>query len=241
MIGRRRAWPPTLALVGRASCPDGDQEDSTLAPWWLLADEARGETPLSRPQGRGTRPGSTSVDVAGRAAATNRLQKMSSSCRCSPPLPAAPAWSCRRRPGPATAKPSAVAPYHLATVLAGAWPPSASLFRPRLTSFISQLASCEVPGFRGTSAPVGPRPRSPCVRPGNREGRRHLSIRPAVAKSCLRRHGNPAGDPGAEKWPSLPYKGTRGARIVSARKGELMESFRGAQVRMGASAIRIDG
>jgi len=27
------------------------------------------------------------------------------------------------------------------------------------------------------------------------------------------------------------YKGTRGARIVSARKGELMRSFRGAQIR----------
>jgi len=35
-----------------------------------------------------------------------------------------------------------------------------------------------------------------------------------------------------------PYKGTRGARIVSARRGEVMRSFRGAQVR-GPVRLRV--
>ena len=73
---------------------------------------AGGEAGPSRPHGGGTRPGSTSVDVAGRAAATRRLQRMSSSCRCSPPSLAPPACSGRLSARIASRRPSAVVPPH---------------------------------------------------------------------------------------------------------------------------------
>jgi len=49
-------------------------------------------------------------------------------------------------------------------------------------------------------------------------------------RSCLRRHGNRAGVPSAETRPSLPLQRHPRGGIVSARRGELMRSFRGVQV-----------
>ncbi len=48
---------------------------------------------------------------------------------------------------------------------------------------------------------------------------------------CLRRHGILLGNQVPRRGRLHHHKGTRGARIVSARKGELMRSFREAQVR----------
>lgn len=75
------------------------------------------------------------------------------------------------------------------------------------------------------------------LRPPRRSrGPRRLRIRPAVAnlpppprQPCWRIKCRRRGR-------LYPYKGTRGARIVSARRGELMGSFRGAQVRACATS-----
>jgi hypothetical protein len=81
------------------------------------------------------------------------LQGMSSSCRRSHPSLAAPACSGKRRPGPATREPSAIAQQHpgrLSSRALGLRPLRA--FRSRRGLLVSERASHEVPGF-GAPAP----------------------------------------------------------------------------------------
>ena len=166
-----------------------------------------------------------------RAASNLPLQRMFSSCRFSPPLPAAPACSGRRSAGIACRRAFRVgAALTLALLLhtLGLRPPRA--LPSRMASLISELASHEVPGL---GAPVLP----PAL------GLEALASALAIARdhgvsasgrrwrTCLRRHGNLLANQLPRRGHLYPYKGTRGARIVSARKGELRRSFRGAQVR----------
>ncbi|HEY3214400.1 MAG TPA: hypothetical protein VGL16_14490 [Actinomycetota bacterium] len=95
---------------------------------------------------------------------------------------------------------------------------------------------------------LGRFPRKRCPGSGLQRSRRlsaskPLRLRLAIARahdvsasgrlwrSCLRRHGNQLANQVPRRGRLYAYKGTRGARIVSARKGELMRSLRGAQVR----------
>jgi hypothetical protein len=171
-----------------------------------------------------------------RAAATCRFRRVFSSCRCSPPLPAAQACSGRRRPGPAPAKPSAIAPPHPRAASAGARLPSAvSPPVVLLASFISELASHEVPGFGAPALPsgLGLEALAPAVAIARDHG---VSASGWRWRSCLRRHGKLLANQVPRRGHLHPYKGTRGARIVSARKGELMRRFRRAQVRVRVCA-----
>jgi hypothetical protein len=156
---------------------------------------------------------------------------MFSSCRFSPPC--SPRWHAPAgvRPGSHPAKPSAIAPPHplrcLHTAL-GLRPPPA--LPSRFASFISELASHEVPGLGAPALPSA-------------LGLEALASASAIARghgvsasgqrwqTCLRRHGNLLASQVPRRGRLYPYKGTQGARIVSARRGELMRSFRGAQVR----------
>lgn len=70
------------------------------------------------------------------------------------------------------------------------------------------------------------------------EGPRRLRSRPAEASLAYAATATLLAIHVPRCGHLYPYKGTRGARIVSARKGELVGSFRGAQVRMGVCAIR---
>jgi hypothetical protein len=138
-------------------------------------------------------------------------------------------------PGSHPAKPFAFAPPHPRAASAGDRSPSASSLRSRLASFISELASHEVPGFGAPALPSA-------------LGLEALAFALAIARdhgvsasgrrwrSCLRRHGNLLVNQVTRRGHLYPYKGTRGVRIVSARRGELIGSFRGAQVRACATS-----
>jgi hypothetical protein len=166
-----------------------------------------------------------------RAAATCRSRGCSVRARSHLLLPAAPACAGRRRPGSHPAEPSAFAPPHLsrcrfrrsAFVRRGPpvvlWPPSSPSSPPM------RCPGSGLQRFRRLSA-------SKPLRPPWRLRGTTASPHPAGG-------GNPASAATATCWHTkcrdvghlYPYKGARGARIVSARRGELMRSFRRAQVR----------
>jgi hypothetical protein len=147
--------------------------------------------------------------VRARAKARGRnlpLQRMFSSCRFSPPLLAAPACSGRRRPGPASAKPSALAPRHPPRCFLQAFGLNSPLaLRSRLSSFISELASHEVPGFGAPALPsaLGLEALAPALAIARDDG--VFRIRPAVA-SLPPPPRQPAGESRAETWPPLPVQ-----------------------------------
>jgi hypothetical protein len=97
--------------------------------------------------------------------------------------------------------------------------------RSRLSSFISELASHEAPGFGAPTLPSA-------------LGLEALASALAIARDRGVPHPAGGGDPASAATATLlayqvprrghlyPYKGTRGARTVSARRGELMRSFR---------------
>lgn len=78
----------------------------------------------------------------------------------------------------------------------------------------------------GSSAPIGSRPRSHCVRLGNREGTRRLCIRRRW-RSCRRRHGNLLANPLPRRGHLSPLQGHAGSpdRVTSEGGviGELRE------------------
>jgi hypothetical protein len=154
--------------------------------------------------------------------------------RCSPPLLAAPACSGSRRPGPAPAKPSALAPPHPRAASAGARSPPPRALRSRLSSFISELASHEVPGFGAPALPsaLGLKALASALAIARDHG---VSASGRRWRAFIRRRGNLLAYQVPRRGHLYLYKGTRGARIVSARKGELMRSFRRAQVRACAT------
>jgi len=91
---------------------------------------------------------------------------------------------------------------HSPRALGRAWPPSSPSSPPM-----------RCPGS-GLQRSVGSRPRSPCVRLVI--ARDHgISASDRRWRSCLRRHGNPAGESSAETWPSLPVqRHSRGANRI---------------------------
>ena len=96
-----------------------------------------------------------------------------------------------------------------------------------LSSFISELASHEVPGFGALALPssLG----LEALASASAIARDHgVSASGRQWRSCLRRHGNLLVNQVTRRGHLYPYKGIRGARIVSARRGELMRSFWGA-------------
>lgn len=124
------------------------------------------------------------------------------------------------------------------SALARAYPRAASRrsvfvamsLRSRMASFISELASLEVPGFGAPALPSAPGLQA--LAPASAIARDHgVSASGQRWRSCLRRHGKLLASQVPRRGRLYPYKGTRGARIVSARRGELMGSFRGVQVR----------
>jgi hypothetical protein len=155
------------------------------------------------------------------------LQRMFSSCRCSPPLLAAPACSGRRSAGIASrqaVRVRAASPsrYLCRTLGLVRHEPSGRALPPSSPS--SPPMRC--PGG-GSSGPAGSWPGSPCVRLGDRDGPRRLRIRPAVANlPPLPRQ--PARVPSAETRPSLPVqRHPRGSnRVGEERRAneELSES-----------------
>jgi len=163
---------------------------------------------------------------------------MFSSCRFSPPC--WPRWHAPAGARPDRIPPSrplrAVSPLRCLHTALGLRPPPA--LPSRFASFISELASHEVPGFGAPALPSA-------------LGLEALAFASAIARdhgvsasgqrwqTCLRRHGNLLAGQVPRRGRLYPYKGTRGARIVSARRGELMRSFRGAQVR-GPCAVPPD-
>jgi hypothetical protein len=171
------------------------------------------------------------VDVAGRAAATRPLQQMSSSCRCSPPSLAAPACSGRLSARIASRRPSAAVPPHYRDHSPGVpasvrREPSGCASPPSLRARLPMRC----PGFGGSCAPVGSRLRA--VSHAGCRGRSAASAHLAGGSDPASAfHGIRAAESSAEMWPSPPYKGTREARIVSARRGELLGSFQRVQVR----------
>jgi hypothetical protein len=154
---------------------------------------------------------------------------MFSSCRFS--LPCSPRWHAPAGVGPGShpAKPSAFAPPHplrcLHTAL-GLRPPPA--LPSRFASFISELASHEVPGFGASALPSAlglEALRSPRQSRGTT-----ASPHPASGGKPAFAPRQPAGWSSAETWPSLP--------VQRHLRGELMRSFRGAQVR-GPVRLRV--
>jgi hypothetical protein len=85
----------------------------------------------------------------------------------------------------------------------GPRPPRA--LRSRFASFISELASHEVPGFGAPALPsaLGLEALAPALAIARGHG---VSASGRRCRSCLRRHGNPAGVPSAETRPSLPVQ-----------------------------------
>jgi hypothetical protein len=102
--------------------------------------------------------------------------------------------------------------------------------RSRLSSFISELASHEVPGFGAPALPSTLGLKALASALASR-GPRRLRIRPAVAIPASAAAATLLAYQVPRRGHLYPYKGTRAARIVSARRGELMRSFRGARVR----------
>jgi hypothetical protein len=176
--------------------------------------------------------GAETIRLPGRARARAKargcnlpLQRMFSSCRCSPPLPAAPACSGRRRLGSHAAEPSAIAPPHPRAASAGVRSPSVASLPVALCSPSSPSSPpmrCPGSGLLRSRRLSASKPLRPPWRSRGATASRHPAAggEPASAATatCWRSK--------CETWPSHPYKGTRGARIVSARKGELMGSFR---------------
>ena len=172
----------------------------------------------------------------GRAAATCRIQRMFSSC------PHLLCWPLRHasagvRPGSHRATPSAFAPPHPHAASAGVRSPSASGPPSRLTSFISELASHEVPEFGAQARP-------------STLGLEALASALAIARdNCVSVSGRrwrflpppprqPAGVPSSETWPSLPVqRHPRGSNRV-ALKGRVIGglSGRGGQDGRGAQS-----
>jgi hypothetical protein len=144
-------------------------------------------------------------------------------------LLAAPACSGSTRPGSHPAKPSAFAPPPPHAASADARSPSAASLRSRMASFVSELASHEVPGFGAPALPSA-------------LGLEALASASAIARTTASPRPAGGGEPASVATAPLmasqvprrghlyPYKGARGAAIVSARRGELMRSFRGVQV-----------
>jgi hypothetical protein len=99
-----------------------------------------------------------------------------------------------------------------------------------MSSFISELASHEVPGFGAPALPssLGLEALASALAIARGHG---VSASGQRWQTCLRRHGNLLASQVPRRGRLYPYKGTPGARIVSARSGELMRSFRGAQVK----------
>jgi hypothetical protein len=147
---------------------------------WVLAPFALAP-PMRRWSGNHPAPLDGRELARRRAAATCRPQRMFSSCRSSPPLLATQACSGRRSTGSHPPKPSAFAPPHPRAASAGVRSPSASGPPSRLTSFISELASNEVPGFGAPALPsaLGLEALAPALAIARDDG--VFRIRPAVA------------------------------------------------------------
>ncbi len=172
-----------------------------------------------------------------RAAATCRLHRTFSSCPFSPPLLAAPAYSGRRRPDrmPPGRPRRRRLTLALPLLLPGLRPPRAFRLRFGLPSSPSSPPRrCPGSGLqRSRLLPAS----KPTRRLSDREGPRRLRIRPAVA-ILPPPPRQPAGVPSAETRPSPPSQRQPRAQNRVAWEGELLESFRGAQVTTGVRGRR---
>jgi len=112
-------------------------------------------------------------------------------------------------------------------------PPRA--LRSRMASFISELASHEVLGFGAPALPpaLGLEALASALAIARDHG---VSASGRRWRSCLRRHGNLLVNQVTRRGHLYTYKGIRGGRIVSARRGELMRSFWGG---LGQGPVRL--
>ena len=171
-----------------------------------------------------------------RAAATCRLQRMFSSCRSSPPLPAAPVCSGRRPGGIAYRQPCAIraaSPWRCLCWRSSsvrrepsgrAWPPSSPSSPPM---------RCPGSGAPVLPSVLGLEALASALAIARDQG--VSAFRPGGGEPSSSANGNLLASHLPRRGHLYSYKGTRGARIVSARKGELMRSFRRAQVRACAT------
>jgi len=133
------------------------------------------------------------------------------------------------RPGsPPPSRPRS-APPHPRAAPAGARPSSPRALRSPWSSFISELASHEVPGFGAPALPsaLGLEAFASALVIARDHG--VLRFRPAVAILPPPPRASLLANQVPRRGHLHPYKGTRGARIVSARRAELMRSFRGCR------------
>ena len=162
-----------------------------------------------------------------RAAAACRLSRVFSSCRSSPPLPAALACSGRRRPGSHPAKPSALAPltprcsctrsvFVRRDASGRAWPPSSPSSPPM---------RCPGSGLQRFRLLLVSKPLRSAVTIARGYG---VSASGWRWRSCLHRRGIPAGWLSAETRPSLPVqRHPRGSNRVG-EVGRVDEEFSGS-------------
>ena len=128
-------------------------------------------------------------------------------------------------------------------------PPSCPRWRRLTLAMLLRAPGLRSPRALGRAWPPSP-PSSPPVRCPGSGLQRSVGSRPRSLASAWRLRATTAsplptggGDPASAATATLlanqvprrghlyPYKGTRGVQIVSARRGELIGSFRGAQVR----------
>ena len=150
-----------------------------------------------------------------------------SSCQCSPPLLAAPACSGRRQPGSQSRQAVCDLAASPSRCLCGR---SNSISRgssgSALTSFISELACYEVPGFGAPALPSALGLKALALALAIARGPRRLRIRPAVA-NLPPPPRQPAGVPSAETWSSLPVqRHPRGSNRVG-EEGRVNEELSG--------------
>jgi hypothetical protein len=170
----------------------------------------------------------TSMDVAGRAAATSRLRSMSSSCRCSPPSLAVPAYSGRRRRGSVpescprsrsctlSDRPSRALGPSSGLRLAP-WPPSSPSAPPMRCPGSGLRRSRRLSTSKPSARPAGRRGRG--VPTSGRGGNPASAARAACSRAKCR-----------DAVISAPTKAPEGPNLV-APGGVFLGSFRGLQLR----------
>lgn len=156
----------------------------------------------------------------GRAATTLPPPRVFSSCRCSPP------FCSLRRHAPAGVRPGSRSDgcprsrrltLPLPLLALGLRPPRASGRACPPSSPSSPPMRCPGSGLQRSRQLSASKPLRPALAIARGHG---VSASGRRWRSCLRRHGNLLAYQVPRRGRLYPYKGTRGARIVSARRGE---------------------
>lgn len=225
-IGQRCG--PAQAPLGRISWRENVLAYSPFAPLGPLG-QGLGEIGWAQDgmtAARGERQ--RAVGVAREQIRSCRLHRVSSSRRCSPPL-----LSPRGVLHPAFGRIA-----HMDGRPSAAVPPSP----PRPAFWRSGPDAASLGRASPPSSPSAPRMRCPGSGLQRSRRSRPRSLAPASAiawdrassapgrrwRSCLRGDGNRAGVPVPRRGRLYPYKGTRGARTVSARRGRVSEELPGS-------------